>query len=179
MPVHAIPPNQMLHYLIAAVALVLVVAFRMRRLAQSRPLLIERLWIFPAVYLAITVYLLVEFRPTSFGWLYCALALVAGGALGWQRGKTMRISVDPVTHQLNQKASLAGMAFLLVLIAVRAGARIEGQAMHLDLGMVTDILVVFALGLFVVQRVEMYTRAKRLLAAARAATPPAIASPSL
>ncbi|CAN5233029.1 hypothetical protein BH10PSE15_BH10PSE15_10580 [soil metagenome] len=168
MQAQALPPNQILSYLVAAIVLFVVVAFRIRRLAQVRPLQIERLWIFPAVYLAVCIYLLIEFPPTPRGWLYCALALVVGGALGWQRGKTMRITVDPATHQLNQKASLAGMAFLLVLIVVRAGARIEGQAMHLDLGMVTDLLVVFALGLFAVQRIEMYLRAKRLLSAARA-----------
>lgn len=168
MPVHTIPPQQALSYLIAGVAMIVVVAFRLRRLARARPLQIERLWMFPAAYAAVCVYLLIEFPPTWLGWLWCALALIAGGVLGWQRGKTMRISVDPVTHEINQKASLAGMAFLLGLIVVRSGARIEGRAMHLDLGLLTDVFAVFALGLFAVQRVEMYTRARRLLAVARA-----------
>jgi hypothetical protein len=168
MSAHPLTPQQMLTYAVAGIVLVIVVAFRFRRLAQVRPLQIERLWIFPALYGAICLYLLVEFPPTPLGWLWCALALAGGAVLGWQRGKTMRISVDPETHQLNQKASLAGMAFLLVLIVVRAGARVEGRAMHLDLGTVTVVLALFALGLFAAQRVEMYFRAKRLLAAARA-----------
>jgi NAD/NADP transhydrogenase beta subunit len=157
-----------MQYAIPAAIIVAVFALRLRRMSQVRTLQLERLWIVPALYAVVCVVLLVEFPPTPLGWLWCVLALAAGGALGWQRGKTMRITVDPETHQLNQKASLAGMAFLLVLIAIRTGARAEGQAMHLDLRMVTVALAVFALGLFAVQRVEMYTRARRLLAAARA-----------
>jgi NAD/NADP transhydrogenase beta subunit len=164
MRAHVVPADQMLSYLIAGIVFVVVVAFRMRRLTQVRPLRIERLWIFPAVYLAVCIYLLVELPPRlPLGWLWCVIALVAGGALGWQRGKTMRITVDPET------ASLAGIMFLLVLIAVRSVARFEGRALHLDLGLVTVALAPFALGLFAVQRVEMYLRARRLLTAARAA----------
>lgn len=161
-------PGNVMHYLIPAAIIVVVVALRLRRMSQARPLQIGRLWIFPALYAVVCIYLLVEFPPAPVGWLWCVAALAAGSALGWQRGKTMRITVDPETHRLNQKASLAGMAFLFVLIAIRAGARIEGRAMHLDLGLVTVVLALFALGLFAVQRVEMYIRARRLLAAARA-----------
>lgn len=160
--------GHVMQYLIPAAIFVVAIALRLRRMSQVRPLQVERLWIFPALYAAVCVYLLIEFPPTPIGWLWCAVALAGGSLLGWQRGKTMRITVDPETHQLNQKASLAGMAFLIVLIAIRAGARIEGPAMHLDLRTVTVALALFALGLFAAQRVEMYLRAKRLLTVARA-----------
>lgn len=163
-----VQPGHVVQYVVPAAIFLVAIALRARRMSQVRPLQVERLWIFPALYAAVCVYLLVEFPPTLIGWLWCAVALAGGSVLGWQRGKTMRITVDPATHQLNQKASLAGMAFLFVLVAIRAGARMEGRAMHLDLNTITVVLALFALGLFAVQRVEMYLRAKRLLAAARA-----------
>jgi hypothetical protein len=162
-----VQPGGVVQYLVPAAVIVIVMAFRLRRMSQVRPLKLERLWIFPALYGAVCAYLLYESPPTLAGWGLCALALVAGVLLGWQRGKTMQIMVDPVTHQLNQKASIVGMVFIVVLIALRNVARIEGQAMHLSLAMVTDIFVVFALGLFAAQRLEMFLRANRLLETAR------------
>jgi len=162
-----VQPGGIAQYLVPAVTIVIVMALRLRRMSQVRPLKLERLWVFPAVYGAVCAYLLYETPLTLAGWGGCALALLAGALLGWQRGKMMRIMVDPVTHQLNQKASLAGVMFIIVLIALRAAARIEGQAMHLDLAMATNIFVVFALGLFATQRLEMYLRARRLLQTAR------------
>jgi hypothetical protein len=162
--------EQIIRYSITATIVGLVLFFRIRRMSQMRPLKLEYLWIFPAVYLAIATLMLVQFPPTPMGWAICAAALAAGGALGWQRGKTMQITVDPETHALNQKASLAGIAFIVLIILVRQVAGFEGQAMGHQAGaMITDALVVFALGLFSVTRLEMYLRANRLLDEARAA----------
>ena len=97
------------------------------------------------------------------GVLYCLAGFVVGAALGWQRGRMMRISVDPETQTLRQKASLASMFFLLGLIAIRTVARVEGAAWHFDVMMLTDVLLAFAFGLLTLQRVEMYLRAKKLL----------------
>lgn len=169
MQVHAGQPQGWMHYAIPIAIFVLVFAFRARRLSQLRPLRIERLWIFPAIYLVVCIGMLVQFPPTPVGWGLCAVALAVGAALGWQRGKTMRITVDPETHQLNQKASLAGIAFLFGIVGLRAAARAGSSALHLNVAMLTDMLVVLALGLFAVQRVEMYLRATRLLDEARAA----------
>lgn len=163
------PQQQLISYAITAAIVGLVLFFRIRRMSRERPLKLEYLWIFPAIYLVIAILMLVQFPPTPAGWAICAAALLVGGALGWQRGKTMRISVDPETHALNQKASIAGIAFIVVLIAIRSLARIEGSALHLNVAILTDGLVVFALGMFSVTRLEMYLRATRLLEEARAA----------
>jgi membrane protein CcdC involved in cytochrome C biogenesis len=94
--------------------------------------------------------------------------LAIGAAVGWQRGKMMHIHVDPETHALNQKASPAAMFFLIALIIVRAGARsVIGETGTVSPAMLTDPLIAFALGMFTLQRVEMYLRAKRLLEEAR------------
>lgn len=169
MNVQVAQPTGLMSYAIPIAIFLVVFALRARRMTRERPLRVERLWMFPALYLVITVGLLAQFPPTLTGWAMCLVALLVGGALGWQRGKTMRISVDPETHQLNQKASIAGMAFLFVLIAIRAGARAEMGALHLNVAVLTDVLVVFALGLFTTQRIEMYLRARKLLDEVRAA----------
>jgi hypothetical protein len=149
----------------------IVFALRWRRMSRVTPLRVERLWIFPAVYAAMATWLYVEFPPQGLAWLFCAAALALGAALGWQRGRLMRITVDPDTHRLNQSGSPAALLFLLALVLVRSAARAllaqGGGPLHLNAMAVTDILLALGLGLFATQRLEMYLRARRLLAAAR------------
>lgn len=159
-------------YAITFGVIAIVLIFRWRRMSQMRPLKLERLWIFPTLYAAVAVFLFVQFPPTGWAWAFCALALTMGAALGWQRGRMMEITVDPETHALNQRASPAAVILIVVLIAVRAGARrvMEGDnALHMNAMAVTDMLIALALGLFTAQRIEMYLRAKRLLAEHRGA----------
>ena len=153
---------------VVPIAVAALLLFRMRRMTRERPLRLEYLWIVPAMYLVITAVSFVAMPPTATGWVWAAAGLVIGAGVGWQRGKTMRISVDPATHQLNQRASPAALLFLVVLILVRSLARTEGGAMHLDVAALTNALLAMALGMFSTMRVEMYLRAKRLLTAARA-----------
>ncbi len=159
-------PNPWISYAIMALVIAVVFTLRWRRMSQVRPLKLERLWIFPTIYAAIAAYMFVAFPPQGIAWLFCALALILGAALGWQRGKLMKIAVDPETHALNQVASPAAMLFILGLIAVRSGARmalVGDNSLHLNVLAVTDILLALALGLFSVQRIEMYLRARRML----------------
>ncbi len=165
-------PQQWISYVITAVIVAFVLALRVRRMNSARPLKLERLWIFPALYLVLAGVMLVEFPPRGVQWALCGLALVIGAALGWQRGRMMRIEVDPETHALNQRASPGAILFIVLIIAARAGARGvigEGGSLHLSTLALTDMLIVMALGLFTAQRLEMYLRARRLLDQARAA----------
>ncbi|MES2097134.1 MAG: DUF1453 domain-containing protein [Pseudomonadota bacterium] len=169
MQVQTAQPNQWISYAITAAIVGLVLFIRVRRMSKERPLKLEYLWIFPALYLVIATVMLVEIPPSPVGWAICAAALLVGGAIGWQRGKAMRITVDPETHALNQKASIAGILFIVAIIVVRQIAGAEGRALgHQTGAMITDGLVVFALGLFSLARLEMYLRASRLLEEARA-----------
>ena len=156
---------------IALVALLLV--WRMRRMTQARPLKVEWLWVTPAIFLVLTVVLIIPSPPTGLAWLWLAAALVLGCALGWYRGKMMQIEVHPETHAISTKASAAAMIFLIALIAVRSGLRYvamgEMHAWKISAFLVTDAFMAFALGLFSVQRLEMGLRARRLLTDARAA----------
>lgn len=165
---HQAEPGGWVH-LLALLVIVLVMAIRLRGVGRLRPLRLERLWVVPALYLALVVVLFVQAPPPGLGaWVSAAFALLAGGFLGWQRGRLMRIHVDPETHALSQQSSAAGMIFLVVLIAVRYAARDLGGEMHMNLAIMTDTLAALALGMFSAQRAEMYLRARRMLEAARA-----------
>jgi uncharacterized membrane protein HdeD (DUF308 family) len=133
-------------------------------MSKMRPLKLGSLWIVPAVYLVVAALMFIQLPPTGWVAIASAIGLAIGAAVGWQRGKMMHIHVDPETHALNQKASPAAMLFLIVLIAVRAGARsVLGETSGVSPAMLTDPLIAFALGMFTLTRLEMYLRAKRLL----------------
>jgi membrane protein CcdC involved in cytochrome C biogenesis len=140
----------------------------MRGMSKMRPLKLETLWVVPVLYLAVAVMMFFQLPPAGWVAVASAIGLVLGAAFGWQRGKMMQIHVDPETHALNQKASPAAMFFLIALILVRMGAKtILGAESNVSPAMLTDPLIAFALGMFTLQRVEMYRRARRLLDEAR------------
>ena len=151
-------------YAITIGIIVVIMALRMRGMSKMRPLKLGSLWIVPAVYLVVAALMFIQLPPTGWVAIASAVGLAIGAAVGWQRGKMMHIHVDPETHALNQKASPAAMLFLIVLIAVRAGARsVLGETSGVSPAMLTDPLIAFALGMFTLTRLEMYLRAKRLL----------------
>lgn len=165
-------PNPLIGYAIMAAILSLVLFFRVRRIGKARPLKVERLWIIPALYLLLAATAFVATPPDAAGWGFAALALALGAALGWQRGRLMRIDVDSETHAVTATQSPAAFLFIVILIALRTGMRGmatsgHGGLFHLSPATLTDILVAFALGLLGVQRLEMYLRARRLLGEAR------------
>lgn len=146
------------------VGLALVV--RLGRMRRARRLRLGALWVVPAVYLVVTAMVLARFPPQGAMWLWLGLALVAGIALGWRRGMMIRISVDPETRTLSQQATPTALLFILALILIRQAVRMEAGALGLDIARLTDLLMIFALGLFAASRAEMMLRARRLLAAA-------------
>jgi hypothetical protein len=167
-------PN-ILQYAIPVLVIGLVLFLRLRSMGKARPLRLERLWIVPAIYLALTLLLFWEMTPHGLGWLWAALALAIGCAIGWYRGAAMKIHVDPETHALNQVASPLAILFLVALIglrfAIRAGAAYEAVPGHIDVALITDCLVAMALGLLGMTRLEMFLRGSRLLNEARAGNP--------
>jgi Protein of unknown function (DUF1453) len=169
MQVQAHPVHQSWVSIAVTVGIIVVVmALRMRRMGQMRPLKLETLWVVPVMYLVVAALMFWSLPPTGWVAIASAVALVIGAAVGWQRGKMMQIHVDPETHALNQKASPAGMFFLIALIVVRSGARaVLGNNGGVSPAMLTDPLIAFALGMFTLTRVEMYLRAKRLLGEVR------------
>jgi hypothetical protein len=163
-------PNPLIGYAITAIAIALVLAVRLRRMSRATPLKVERLWIVPAFYAVIAATLVTTSPPQEFGWAGCAAALAIGSALGWQRGRMMRIEVDPKTHALSARSSPMAVLFIVALVLLRSGLRAAAQSgvgLHVSAATLTDVLVAFAFGLLGTQRLEMYLRARRLLDAAR------------
>ncbi|HEX4738840.1 MAG TPA: hypothetical protein VH331_14895 [Allosphingosinicella sp.] len=165
-------PNPLIGYVIMAVVLAAVLIFRVRRVNQVRPLKVERLWIIPGIYLVLAVLAFATTPPDGAGWVASVVALALGGVLGWQRGRLMRIDVDPETHGVTMVQSPAALLFIVILIAIRSGMRSMAQNgragfLHVSPATLTDVLVAFALGLLAVQRLEMFLRARRLLEEAR------------
>lgn len=162
------PPQATLISMVAMFAVIgIVLFFRLRRMSKERPLKLEHLWIVPAIYLMVVAWLFARGMPDRIGWLICAAAFLVGCGLGWQRGRMMHITIDPETHMLNQKASIAGMLFIVGLIAVKVAAQMESSQLHLNVALLTQAFGALGLGLFTMQRVEMYVRAKRMLDEAR------------
>ena len=169
---HVVQGPPWLNWAIPLVIAAVVMTVRMRRMGRMTPLKLERLWVVPAIYLAFAAFTMWTMppRPQDVPWL--AVALAVGAAIGWQRGRMMRIHVDPETHALNQQTSPAAMLFLLALVVIRMGMRSAlgagGGDHHLTPAFITDIFIVFALGLFAATRVEMFVRARRMLDAVTA-----------
>jgi hypothetical protein len=156
--------------------LVLLVAFVLWRNRRPRRLRINRLWIIPTlVTLGVGVGVALGRPPIGYHWVDIALSLLAvalGLAAGWRRGKFMRIAVDPDTSTVTAHASPAGVLFILGLLAVRRALQFEVETGAIPLpfkpAALIEPLLYFAAATVVAQRLEMWLRARRLLAEAPA-----------
>jgi membrane protein CcdC involved in cytochrome C biogenesis len=157
-------PHPWIGYAIAGAVVLVVLAIRLKRAGVARPLHVNRLWIIPAVYSALAVFVFVETPPEGIGWIACAVALVLGAAAGWWRGRMMHIEVDPKTRAVTARQSAAAVMIILLLVLARTVLRGALQTSGaVSLATATDALIAFALGLLTAQRLEMYLRARRLL----------------
>lgn len=158
--------------LIGIAIFLVIFGFRMTRARQQRRLRLEWLWITPVILIVLAGFLLWQFRPQGLEWLWLTVIFGIGGAIGWWRGRMMTITVDPVTHDLNQQASPAAMFLLVGLVVIRMGLRTvlteEASVLHLTVNFITDAFVILAIGLLTVTRLEMFLRARKLLDEARA-----------
>jgi hypothetical protein len=171
--------SSLITYLITGVVVLAVLAFRMARSRVARPLRIEYLWVVPAIYMlfgALSIWALaanfgLASDPANLAIM--AACLVAGAAVGWWRGKLMKIDVHPETHVVMVQASAWAIGVILALLLVRLGLRYlffqnvsptspAGTTMTVD-------FILAAVGILGVARLEMWLRASRLLAQARTA----------
>lgn len=167
-------PKPLMTYVIMAIVLVVVLGLRMRSVGRERPLKVGLLWIVPAIYFAVAAAFFVLTPPAQpLEWGLSLVALVVGATLGWQRGRLIHIAVDPATEEVRMKQSMTGFLFVVVLVALKMGMRSmpgfgNNGLFHMSPQGLTDILVALMLGLLGVQRIEMFLRARRLVAETQA-----------
>lgn len=153
-------------YGIGLVIAVAIIAFRSHRMSKPRELSFGRLLLVPLLILAITASTLAQHPPAGLDVVWLGLAFVAGAAVGWQRGRLMKIWIDADTGKTMIQGSVWAIVFLVALVAMRmalrAGLAYEAEAGAFDPALVSSLFMVFALGLFGTQQAEMGLRAKRL-----------------
>lgn len=149
----------------------LVLAIRMKRGMKPRPISLIWMWIIPIVLLCVLAMVLSLSPLHGLDWLWLLAGLAIGGALGWQRGRMMTITIDPQTGKPMAQASPAALLFILGLMAVRMALRQVGETQasnwHVDPMVITDAFLAMAVGLLAAQRIEMFVRARRLIEDAR------------
>ena len=158
--------------LLPLLAIGVVLALRFKSITKPHPLKPGRLWIQPMILIGLAAMTIGLHPPGLLGIGLSIVAVLIGGAIGWHRGKMMRIEHDLETGKLTQAASPAAILLLLGIVAVRFAARnyfignpAPGQLDAHTL-LVTDVLLCFAVAMIAATRVEMGLRAKGILAAA-------------
>jgi len=139
------------------------------RNSRPRKLKVERLWLFPVVYTALLVSGLSAAPPplTPISIAVLVLSAVIGGLIGWQRGRFTKIDINPETHEMTAQASILGIAFILIVLMARIGLRDYFAKNASGLGVpgavLGDGLLVLAVVMLTVQRLEIWIRATRML----------------
>ena len=162
-----------LSYLIPILVVLPFLYRRLRKVMQPQELKLRRLWIRPAIYLVLAAGAVVAptpgappITPSMLGWL--VLAGAAGAIFGWQWGRSMALHVHPETGTLMQTGSLAGMVVFIILILLKFGLRLGLKAgapsLHINAVLITDISICFSAMLFAVRGLEIFLRARRVMA---------------
>lgn len=163
-------PQQYIPIIAVGVALVLIV-LRNRTPRTLRP---QFLWVTPAVIIPLMALAIwgtsmspgashAPFNPVD--WVVLAVGLILGGVAGWWRGKMTTIEKH-ADGTLRAQASPIGMILIVGLLfgrrALSAFLEPHAAALGLNSTAVADAFLVFVIGMIVLQRVEMYIRARRV-----------------
>jgi hypothetical protein len=148
--------------------------WRMRRLARSRPLNLRRLWVGPILFVLLAALALLgpqkglHAAPVPQDWAIMAVVTLLGAAAGWHWGRVMAIEVHPGNGTPMVRGGQAAIPVLAALILLRTGlrygAQMEAAAWHLNAVLIADASILFSVALFCVRNLEMYLRARRIMA---------------
>jgi hypothetical protein len=169
MPAGAPPWVQTLPFVIPLVIFGVLMLRRMR----PRPLNVSMLWVSPLILSAVMVLPFIATPPSTdaLSIAILAISLVLGCVLGWYRGRLTTITVDPRSHVVTAQVSPFGSMLLLAVFLVRYFGRgflmQNAASWHISPFTLTDAFLLFAWGLVVVQRGEMWVRSRRLVGEAK------------
>jgi hypothetical protein len=155
------------------VALVIIL-----RNSRPRRLKIDRLWVLPAIYLVMLASALYAAPPpvTLVSIAILVVAALVGAAIGWQRARFIQVHIHPETQDITSRASPIGIIFIFAILLVRYAGRgflaANAGSLHLPVVAITDGFLVLAIAMLSVQRLEVWMRASRMLAEAKAASGP-------
>lgn len=164
-------PKELIPYLVPVLVLALV-AWRLVRHANGRPIKPQRLWIAPAI---LVVFLGLSFlHPPTITALSLALfaaAAVLGAGLGFVLASHQTLTIDSATGTITSKMSPVGIVLFLGLFALRyamrtamTGSQPAQSVTHQSAAvlMYTEAGLIFVLGLVAAQAWETWRRAKPL-----------------
>lgn len=167
---------QTLQLILPLAVIAVVFLLRARRVGKPQPLKLGLFWIRPALLvLACAAVLFLPSRPGTapiqllpLDWAVLGVGALLGAVGGWQLGRTMAIEVHPENGTLMVTSSPIGLLVLIALFALRTLARDEigviAAGWPVKPAVIVDALIVFTATLFTVRSLEMYLRAKRVMA---------------
>lgn len=159
----------------------LVGALVMRRSMRARKVNLGWMWIRPVILLLLLAgAIAAEPAPDPLAALAFVVAAASGVALGYFMALHQHLTIDPQTGHISSRASTIGTALVLVLFAIRFGARQLfpelGTPGHGQMTAAANGLLVFTVAVLVTQTVMIWRRTRPLLAdhkAQKAAVPDA------
>lgn len=159
--------------LIAIAIMLPIILLRNRRPRRLRP---ELMWITPLVMLVLISFGIwgLSMAPgasqEAFGltsWFILALALLLGAGAGWWRGRMTTIE-KAADGTLSAQASPLGLILIIGLLlsrqALRPWAESQASTWHVNALAIQDAFMVFIIGMVLMQRLEMFLRARRVMA---------------
>jgi hypothetical protein len=152
--------------------LLIVCVLMIRRTQRPRVIRPARLWIRPAVLLAVAGAYAVgaarlgpRVNPTAI--LVIAAAVLAGALLGALRAHLVRLSRQPDTGAIEATFTMWGVLLLVAWFAARSALRQSGlMGASAPFGIVSDAALALAIGAVVAQAAILVRRCKALSASA-------------
>lgn len=160
------PLRQLLPYLPIIIAVLIVI----RRTQRPRVVRPARLWIGPAIVLALAIFYAVSALhhgpPVSpIGWLVIAATAAVGVAVGAVRALSVRLSRHPETGAIEAKLSAWGLLIILAWIGGRTLLRNSGLVdTSTPFGLYTDATLALALGVVFTNTIVLTRRCQALVA---------------
>jgi hypothetical protein len=174
------PTSKMLVGYLPLVIFAAIMFWRLRTMDKARPLRPRTFWIPPVLVVVLILSVMAKMPAAPWGVAAFIGGLVIGSAAGWQRARWMRLHVEGegAGARVMVRQSPAAVLFIMAIAGVRAvfraasgSAQSAGAAsfghMSSSALLLTDSLLGFALGMIVTHRVEIWRKAKALMAIER------------